>query len=154
MCGWWCCIFQLPHCRSAFYSFFSSWKDPLIRTARRITQPRHPFHVKQPAIGCAPFCSRHLLVLFWQNVKGEYRQFLNGGQFSQRVVVSQDEASGNFRNSPQRPFLPKTWSLQRSLTPPIEGLATSNILPTLLTKFPPPSLTNKESLSNPTLNSR
>ena len=38
-----------------------------------------------------------LLVFVWQNVKGEYRQFLNGGHFSQQVVVSQTEALTKFQ---------------------------------------------------------
>ena len=53
---------------------------------------------------CANYCALPpillpilLVLVIWQNVKGDYRQFLNGGAFSQRIVVSQSDALGKFQ---------------------------------------------------------
>jgi len=81
----------------SFYSFFSSWKDPLtvllVASLIRVTvfdirQLIRLFPILIPAI---------FLVFIWQNIKGDYRQFLNGGKFSQQVVVTQDEALNKFQ---------------------------------------------------------
>ena len=81
----------------SFYSFFSSWKDPitilLVASLIRVSN----FGMRD-ILRLAPILiPGFLLVFVWQNIKGEYRQFLNGGQFSQRVVVSQTEALTKFQ---------------------------------------------------------
>lgn len=81
----------------SFYSFFSTWKEPLfVLMVASLTQISI-FTWKQLIRLLPILAPAIILVLIWQNVKGEYRQFLNGGQFSQRVVVSQDEALGKFQ---------------------------------------------------------
>lgn len=81
----------------SFYSFFSSWKDPLtvllVASLIRISVfDARQFLRLSPILIPAVF-----LVFIWQNIKGEYRQFLNGGKFSQQVVVSQNEALEKFQ---------------------------------------------------------
>ena len=81
----------------SFYSFFSSWKDPLtvllIASLIRVTV----FDVRQ-VVRLAPILIPAVFLVFiWQNIKGEYRQFLNGGKFSQQVVVTQGEALNKFQ---------------------------------------------------------
>ena len=81
----------------SFYSFFSTWKDPLIvLLVASLTQVSN-FNMKQVARLVPILAPALILVFVWQNVKGEYRQFLNGGRFSQRIVVSQEEALGKFQ---------------------------------------------------------
>ena len=81
----------------SFYSFFSSWKDPLtvllVASLLRISS----FGMRDIMRLSPILVPAFLLVFVWQNVKGEYRQFLNGGRFSQRVVVSQTEALTKFQ---------------------------------------------------------
>lgn len=81
----------------SFYSFFSSWKDPLtvllVAALIRISS----FGMRD-ILRLSPIVVPGILLVFvWQNVKGEYRQFLNGGHFSQQVVVSQTEALTKFQ---------------------------------------------------------
>ena len=81
----------------SFYSFFSSWKDPLtvllVASLLRISS----FGMRDIMRLSPILVPAFLLVFVWQSVKGEYRQFLNGGRFSQQVVVSQTEALSKFQ---------------------------------------------------------
>ena len=81
----------------SFYSFFSSWKDPLtvLLVASLI---RFVSFGMRDILRLLPILVPSFLLLFiWQNIKGEYREFLNGGQFSQRIVVSQADALTKFQ---------------------------------------------------------
>jgi hypothetical protein len=82
---------------TSFYSFFSTWKDPLtLLLVASLVRISH-FGIKN-IIRLSPIIlPALLLVSVWQNVKGDYRQFLNGGAFSQRIVVSQTEALTKFQ---------------------------------------------------------
>jgi len=96
--GWMVIIIFTYLIAVSFYSFFSSWKDPLtvllVAALIRISS----FGMRD-FLRLSPILAPAILLLFiWQNVKGEYRQFLNGGKFSQRVVVSQSEALTKFQD--------------------------------------------------------
>ena len=81
----------------SFYSFFSTWKDPLIVLLVASLTRISTFQLRD-IIRLSPILvPAFLLVFIWQNIKGEYRQFLNGGHFSQQVVVSQTEALSKFQ---------------------------------------------------------
>ena len=95
--GWMILIIFTYLVVTSFYSFFSSWKDPLtvllVTALLRITR----FGMRN-ILRLSPIIAPTVLILFvWQSVKGEYRQFLNGGRYSQRVVVSQTEALSKFQ---------------------------------------------------------
>ena len=82
---------------TSFYSFFSTWKDPLTVLLMTSFIRIYKFGLRD-LFKLSPILLPIILILFvWQNVKGDYRQFLNGGQFSQRVVVSQSEALTKFQ---------------------------------------------------------
>lgn len=82
----------------SFYSFFSSWKDPLIVLMVTSLIRVSNFNVRQ-MLRLTPIIAPALLfLLVWQSVKGEYRQFLNGGRYSQRIVVNQEEALSKFQD--------------------------------------------------------
>ncbi len=82
---------------TSFYSFFSTWQDPLAILAITSLVRLRQFNVRE-LLRLTPILLPILLVLvIWQNVKGDYRQFLNGGAFSQRIVVSQSDALGKFQ---------------------------------------------------------
>jgi len=81
----------------SFYSFFSSWKDPLTVLLVASFLRTSSFGMRDILRLSPILVPAFMLVFVWQNVKGEYRQFLNGGRFSQRVVVSQTEALTKFQ---------------------------------------------------------
>ncbi|MDA9863775.1 hypothetical protein N9C70_01765 [Flavobacteriales bacterium] len=95
--GWMIVIVSTYLVVVSFYSFFSSWKDPL--TVLLVTALIRISHFgTRDILKLSPILvPAFLLVFVWQNVKGEYRQFLNGGRFSQQVVVSQTEALTKFQ---------------------------------------------------------
>lgn len=80
-----------------FATFFSNWKEPLFILLVASLTRIEVFNVRQ-ALRLAPIVVPTLLfLLIWQSVKDEYRSFLNGGAFSQQVVVSQNEALSKFQ---------------------------------------------------------
>lgn len=81
----------------SFYSFFSNWKDPLSILLVAFLVRIEVFNLRQ-ALRLTPILLPIFLLLFvWQSVKGEYRTFLNGGAFSQQIVVSQEDALAKFQ---------------------------------------------------------
>ena len=81
----------------SFYSYFSDWKDPLSILLVASLVRIETFDLRQ-ALRLTPIILPTILILFvWQSVKGEYRAFLNGGAFSQQIVVSQEEALAKFQ---------------------------------------------------------
>ena len=81
----------------SFYSFFSSWKDPLFVLLVTALIRISSFGTREILRLSPILIPAVLLVFVWQSIKGEYRQFLNGGQFSQQVVVSQTDALTKFQ---------------------------------------------------------
>lgn len=82
---------------ASFYSFFSDWKDPLSILLVASLVRIETFNVQQ-ALRLTPILLPTVLILFvWQSIKGEYRAFLNGGAFSQQIVVSQEDALTKFQ---------------------------------------------------------
>ena len=90
---------------TSFYSFFSSWKEPIIVLLVTSLIRVSNFNVKQ-LLRLTPIIAPALLfLLVWQSVKGEYRQFLNGGRFSQSIVVNQEEALYKLQDLAKEAFL-------------------------------------------------
>lgn len=82
---------------SSFYSFFSSWKEPLFILLISSLSRLQYFNLKS-ALRLAPIIIPSIiLVLLWQNIKSEYRAYLNGQKFSQRIQVSQVDALLKFQ---------------------------------------------------------
>ena len=83
---------------TSFYSFFSTWQDPLailaITSLVRIKQ----FNTRELLRLTPIILPIALILVVWQNVKGDYRQFLNGGAYSQQIVVSQSQALEKFQD--------------------------------------------------------
>ena len=81
----------------SFFSFFSDWKGPLsILLVASLTGIR-TFNVRQ-ALRLSPILLPAFLLLFvWQSIKGEYRAYLNGGKYSQHIVVTQTDALLKFQ---------------------------------------------------------
>ena len=81
---------------TSFYSYFSSWREPLVMVLVCYFVSLKKFQTREltrlgpiiiPALG---------LVLVWQAVKGEYREFISGGIQDQSIRVTQSEALGKF----------------------------------------------------------
>lgn len=81
---------------TSFYSFFSTWQDPLAIIAVTSLVRIRQFNLRALLRLTTILIPILLILSVWQNIKGEYRQFLNGGAFSQRIVVSQGEALEKF----------------------------------------------------------
>lgn len=76
----------------SFFSYFANFKD-IIFTGLVIVL-LFPYRLRPLESIAAIFLGVGFLyiVLIWQSVKGDYRQFISGGQKAQVVVVSQDDA--------------------------------------------------------------
>ena len=81
----------------SFYSFFSSWKEPMMVLLAASLIRISRFGAREILRLSPIIISTLVLVFLWQGIKGEYRQFLNGGRSSQRVIVTQSEALEKFQ---------------------------------------------------------
>ena len=81
---------------TSFYSYFSSWRTPitLLIMASMVTSTK--FRGRQILKQVPIIASGLVLVLVWQTVKGEYREFLSQGERSQAIRVSQTVALTKF----------------------------------------------------------
>lgn len=81
---------------TSFYSYFSSWKDPLIlvfvASLVSLTKLDSRAIARLTPLAIPAFA----LVLTWQSIKMDYREFLSGGANDQNIVVSQSEALTKF----------------------------------------------------------
>ena len=81
---------------TSFYSYFSTWKDPIFILITTILVSYAAFRIKQ-AIALLPlFIPTVILIFIWQTVKGEYREFLSSGQNTQAVIVNRADALNAF----------------------------------------------------------
>ena len=95
--GWAVTLITAYVLATSFYSFFSNWKEPIIILLVSYLIRISSFSLRH-ILRLSPILIPALFILFlWQSVKSEYRQFLNGGQFSQKIVVSQTEAFTKFQ---------------------------------------------------------
>ena len=79
---------------TSFYSYFSSWREPLFLVLICYFVSLKEFKIRD-LIRLSPVLIPALaLVLVWQAVKGEYREFLSGGFQDQSIRVTQTEALG------------------------------------------------------------
>jgi len=77
---------------SGFFSFFSDFKTVIFYILVLIITMINKIDVKQLIISVALGAVLIFLALGWTAIKGEYRTFLNGGEKTQEVTVSRDEA--------------------------------------------------------------
>lgn len=80
----------------SFFSFFSSFKDLIFSFSIAFLYFPLKFTLKQTIAGTIGIALTLYLLLTWQAIKGEYRQFLNGGEQSQTVVVERKDALHKF----------------------------------------------------------
>ena len=81
---------------ASFLSFFSSWKEVIIMFGFILTATKAQPDLKTiRRLGIAVLISI-LFIYTWQGIKQDYRNFLNGGDNSQRIVVSNSEALAKF----------------------------------------------------------
>lgn len=81
---------------ASFLSFFSSWKEVIIMFGFILTATKAQPDLKTiRRLGIAVLTSI-LFIYTWQGIKQDYRNFLNGGDNSQRIVVSNSEALAKF----------------------------------------------------------
>ena len=82
---------------TSFYSYFSGWRLPF--TLFIVTAMSSVRHVKwRSVLRIAPILVPMLaLVLLWQTIKGEYREFLSQGQRTQAVLVDRTTALNKFQ---------------------------------------------------------
>ena len=100
----------------SFFSFFSDWKGPLsILLVASLTRIR-TFNVRQ-ALRLPRTYLAFLLLFIWQSIKGEYRAYLNGGKYSQRIVVTQTDALLKFQELLPTPLPPTSSMKDRSMQP-------------------------------------
>ena len=79
-------------------SFFSDWKEIIILFGfLLVSTPVQPSLRSIRRLGFAALISL-LFISTWQGVKQDYRNFLNGGERGQRVIVSNSEALEKFAN--------------------------------------------------------
>lgn len=76
----------------SLFSFFSSFKDIIITVIIIVTLFPNRLTARETAIAIALSCGFFYSIFIWQSVKGDYRKFLNAGERTQNVVVSQEEA--------------------------------------------------------------
>jgi|GEM_PF-668817 len=80
----------------SFLSFFSDWKEIIVLFGfLLVSTPVQPGLRSIRRLGVAALISL-LFLSTWQGVKQDYRNFLNGGEGSQRVLVSNSEALKKF----------------------------------------------------------
>ncbi len=76
----------------SLFSFFSSFKDIIITAAIIIAMFPNKLTAKESVIAILLGCGFLYSIFIWQSVKGDYRKFLNSGERSQTIVVSQEDA--------------------------------------------------------------
>jgi len=77
----------------SFFSFFASFKDILLTVLIVLVTPRIRFTVKNFFLFSAIGFATIFMLLKWQAIKGDYRQFLTKGERgTQQVQVSRQEA--------------------------------------------------------------
>ena len=81
---------------TSFYSYFSSWRGPLIILLVSILVNYREFRVRH-LLSLAPILIPTFVVVFiWQSVKEDYRIFLSGGEREQVIRVGQVQALSQF----------------------------------------------------------
>ena len=76
----------------SFFSYFSNFKDIIITAIVIISLFPNRLSIRESIISVILGLSFLYSIFIWQSVKGEYRQYLNAGQYSQQIVVSQEDA--------------------------------------------------------------
>ena len=76
----------------SLFSFFSSFKDIIITTVAIMALFPNRLTARESVVAVVLGCGFLYSIFIWQTVKGDYRKFLNAGQQTQAVVVSQEEA--------------------------------------------------------------
>lgn len=76
----------------SLFSFFSSFKDIIITAIVIIALFPYRLNTRESVIAIILSAGFLYLIFIWQSVKEDYRKFLNAGQRSQTVVVSQEDA--------------------------------------------------------------
>lgn len=76
----------------SFFSYFSSFKDIIITGVVIVTL--FPIRLKAREAFATIVLSAGFIyaIILWQSIKGDYRKFLSGGERSQTIVVSQEDA--------------------------------------------------------------
>ena len=82
---------------TSFYSYFSSWRTPLVLFLVSVMVTFKEFGWRQFARLTPILLPAMGLVLVWQTVKADYREFLSGGQRSQAVLVDRSTALNKFQ---------------------------------------------------------
>lgn len=82
----------------SLFSFFSSFKDILITAIVIILLFPNRLNIKETSIAILLGGVFLYSIFLWQSVKGDYRKFLNAGQQSQTVVVTQEDALKKLQN--------------------------------------------------------
>lgn len=81
---------------TSFYSYFSSWRAPLTLVFVCYFVALKKFGPRELARLGPVIIPALALVLVWQTVKGEYREFISGGIQDQSIRVTESEALGKF----------------------------------------------------------
>ena len=81
---------------TSFYSYFSSWRAPLVLVFVCYFVSLKKFGTRELTRLGPVIIPALSLVLVWQAVKGEYREFISGGFQDQSIRVTQSEALGKF----------------------------------------------------------
>lgn len=76
----------------SLFSFFSSFKDILITAIVIIAMFPNRLNARESVVAIVLGLGFFYSIYLWQSVKGDYRKFLNAGERTQTVVVSQEDA--------------------------------------------------------------
>ncbi len=82
----------------SLFSFFSSFKDIIITAIIIITMFPNRLTPRESFIAVMLGIAFLYSIFLWQSVKGDYRAFLNAGERSQAIVVSQEDALKKLQN--------------------------------------------------------
>jgi hypothetical protein len=82
----------------SLFSFFSSFKDIIITAIIIIAMFPNRLTARESVVAIVLGCGFLYSIFIWQSIKGDYRKFLNAGERSQTVVVSQEDALKKLQN--------------------------------------------------------
>lgn len=102
--GWLIWSFFLIELILSFYSYFGSWKMPVVLFVLGLGATIERIRTKEIVVFTPIILGVFALTFFWQSVKMDYRMLLSNEQRSQSVQISREEALTSFLELSQEAF--------------------------------------------------
>ena len=103
--GWLIWSFLLIELILSFYSYFGSWKMPVVLFVLGLGATIERIRTKEIVVFTPIIWGVFALTFVWQSVKMDYRMLLSNEQRSQSVQISREEALTSFLELSQEAFL-------------------------------------------------